>query len=113
MHSGAQRLPVERGNLLSRSPIAASVMQRAEQVVDLLHRRRKMALAYKRTQDEDERIALEQIDSDLAKYHIDIPAIQRAALVSKGAAAGYRSRHAYDGQGFQGRTGELAQSRSD
>ena len=100
MRSGTQRLRVERGNLLPMSPIAESVAHRAEQVVDLVLKRRKMALAYKRTHREDQRIALEQLDNDLAKHNINIPAIQKAALGNKGDTPGCRSRHADTGLGI-------------
>ena len=70
MRSGTQRLPVERGDLLPMSPIAESVAHRAEQVVVLGLKRRKMALAYKRTHREDQRIALQQLDNHEANDNI-------------------------------------------
>ncbi len=86
--------PIERGNLLPTSPIAESVAHRAGQVADLVLKRRKIALAYKRTQSEDQRLALEALDHDLAKHNIHIPAIQKSAIRSKEAAASLRSGNA-------------------
>jgi hypothetical protein len=77
------RAPTKKGRLLPSSPIAESVNHRAEQVRCLVQRRRKLALAYKRNQDESSRLELELIDHDLAQYRIDIPAIQRSAARGK------------------------------
>lgn len=78
MRRGSQTQPIERGNLLPTSPIAESVARRARQVSDLVLQRRKIALAYKRTQGEDQRIALEALDRDLAEHNIHIPEIQKS-----------------------------------
>jgi hypothetical protein len=84
MRPVAQRVPLARGNLLPTSPIAAAVANRAERVSTLVLRRRKIALAYRRTRSEDQRIALEKIDQDLAKHNIDIPAVERLAQGKQG-----------------------------
>jgi hypothetical protein len=77
MRLGSRNVSTVRGNLLPRSPLAAGVEQRAAQVGDLILQRRKIAMAYRRSQSEEGRIALEQVDHDLARYNIDIPAIHR------------------------------------
>jgi hypothetical protein len=73
------RLHIDRGNLLRYGSIAEAVQHRAEQVQCLLLTRRKIALAYKRTHEEHDRLALERIDNELTTYKIDIPAVQRSA----------------------------------
>jgi hypothetical protein len=83
MGQASGRLRIERGNLLPESPVAEAVEYRATQVQYLLLKRRKIALTYKRTQDESDRIALEHIDSELTAYRIDIPAVQRSASSSQ------------------------------
>ena len=77
MRLGTPNVSVVRGNLLPCSLLAAGVAQRAAQVTDLILKRRKIAMAYRRSQTEEERIALALVDNDLAQYNIDIPAINR------------------------------------
>jgi hypothetical protein len=79
--------PIEKGDLLPRSPISQAVEHRAQQVQCLVAKRRKIALAYKRTQDDAYRVELELLDRDLAQYRIDIPAIQRSAARTKKTVA--------------------------
>ena len=71
------KVSVWRGNLLPRSPLAAAVAHRAAQVTDLILKRRKIALAYRRYQSEEQRIALEQVDHALAEHNIDIPSVKK------------------------------------
>jgi hypothetical protein len=94
MRPGTLKPPIERGDLLPTSPIAESVAQRAGQVTDLVLKRRKIALAYKRTQSDDNRIALEALDHDLAKHNIHIPAIRKSAVRRKEAAPSVRPGNA-------------------
>jgi putative NADH-flavin reductase len=56
--------------------IEESVAARASQVTALIRKRRKIALTFRRTQDERDRAELEHIDRELAQHQIDIPAIQ-------------------------------------
>jgi len=77
MRSRTSQVPLVRGNLLPRSPIAASVADRAAQVAPLILKRRSIALAYRRTRSDAQRLELEQIDHALALHNINIPAIQR------------------------------------
>jgi putative NADH-flavin reductase len=56
--------------------IEESVAARASQVKALIRERRKIALTFRRTQDERDRAELERIDRELAQHQIDIPAIQ-------------------------------------
>jgi putative NADH-flavin reductase len=56
--------------------IADPVAARASQVKALIRERRKIALTFRRTQDERDRAELEHIDRELAQHQIDIPAIQ-------------------------------------
>jgi DNA-binding LacI/PurR family transcriptional regulator len=44
---------------------------------ELIQQRRKIALAYRRSQSESDRLRLEEIDKELSRHNIDIPAIQR------------------------------------
>lgn len=60
-----------------------SVAARASQVKALIRERRKIALAFRRTRDAGDRIALEHIDQELAKHHIDIPAIQEQVAMRR------------------------------
>lgn len=77
MRVGTSKAPALRGNLLPHSPLAAAVAHRAEQVGELILRRRRIALDYRRLQSEDLRMALARLDDELAQYNINIPAIQR------------------------------------
>ena len=77
MRYGPSQVPRVRGNLLPHSRIAASVADRAAQVAPLILKRRRIALAYRRTRSDEYRLELEQIDHALACHNIDIPAIQR------------------------------------
>ena len=63
--------------------IADSVATRASQVKTLIRERRKIALTFRRTQDECDRAELEKIDHELAQHHIDIPAIQEQVAMRK------------------------------
>ncbi len=60
-----------------------SAAARASQVKALIRQRRKIALAFRRTQDEGNRVELEHIDQELVKHHIDIPAIQQQVAMRK------------------------------
>ncbi|WP_157817703.1 hypothetical protein [Candidatus Thiodictyon syntrophicum] len=93
MRSGTSKAPLVRGNLLPHSPLGAAVAQRALQVGELVVRRRRTALDYRREQSEDLRIALAHLDDELARYNINIPAIQRLTKRQSQAAS---TRH---GQG--------------
>jgi len=77
MRSDTPQIPLIREHLLPRSAIAAAVAERAAQVTELLVKRRKIALAYRRTRSEARRIELAHLDHALARHNIDIPAIQR------------------------------------
>ncbi len=63
--------------------IAESVAARASQVKALIRERRKIALTFRRTQDERDRAELEHIDHELAQHQIDIPAIQEQVAMRK------------------------------
>lgn len=76
-------VPLTKGNILHGGPIAESVENRARQVGDLLRARRKLALAYKRTQDEACRAELQEMDHTLAEFRIDIPAITERLAVRR------------------------------
>lgn len=77
MYAGTLNEPFIRGDLLPQSAIGNAVAERALRVSGLLQARRRIAMAYRRTQCEDQRMALEQLDEDLAKHNIDLPAIHR------------------------------------
>jgi hypothetical protein len=62
---------------------AESVAARASQVKGLIRERRKISLRFRRTKDERDRAELEHIDQELAKHHIDIPAIQARVAMRK------------------------------
>ena len=66
--------------------IADSVAARASQVKALIRERRKIALTFRRTQDERDRAELEHIDQELARHQIDIPAIQEQVAMRKGGS---------------------------
>ncbi|WP_295446811.1 hypothetical protein [uncultured Thiodictyon sp.] len=50
---------------------------------DLIRERRKAAFGFKRTPDESHRRELQELDDELAKYRIDIPAVQRRSAMTK------------------------------
>lgn len=79
MRSGTPPVPLVRGNLLPRTGVGVAVARRAAQVAPLVRKRRSIALAYRRTRSEAQRMELEQIDRAVAVHNIDIPAIQRLA----------------------------------
>ena len=54
----------------------------------LIHQRRRVALAYRRTQRVNDQRRLEDIDQELASYNIDLPGIQHWVLQQK-----TRNRH--------------------
>ena len=62
---------------------ADAVAARASQVKTLIRERRKIALRFRRTQNERDRAELERIDQELAKHDIDIPAIQERTEMRK------------------------------
>jgi putative NADH-flavin reductase len=66
--------------------IADSVAARASQVKTLIRERRRLALTFRRTQDERDRAELEHIDQELAQHQIDIPAIQEQVAMRKGGS---------------------------
>lgn len=53
------------------------------QVKALIRERRQAALAFGRTRDAADRVELERIDQELARHHIDIPAIQQQVAMRK------------------------------
>jgi hypothetical protein len=63
--------------------IADSGAERASRVKSLLRERRRIALTFRRTQDDRDRAELQQIDLELAQYQIDIPAIQEQVAMRK------------------------------
>lgn len=63
--------------------IADSVAAGASPVKALIRERRKIALMFRRTQDERDRAELERIDQELAKHRIDIPAIEARVAMRK------------------------------
>lgn len=69
---------IQSGKTLQNSLTAESVEDRASQVKGLIRERRRLALAYRRSRNEVDREHLERIDHELAKYNIDIPAIQQS-----------------------------------
>jgi len=73
---------IKKGSLLTGSPLAAAIERRARAVGSLLRERRTTALALRRTQDERYRTALENLDKELIKYQINIPAIQQRQVMS-------------------------------
>lgn len=50
---------------------------------ELIHQRRKVGLAYRRSQSAGDRRRLEDIDQELARYNIDLPGIQHWVLQQK------------------------------
>ncbi|MEA3642932.1 MAG: hypothetical protein VBE63_23755 [Lamprobacter sp.] len=54
----------------------------------LIHQRRRVGLAYRRSQSASDRRRLEDIDQELAHYNIDLPGIQHWVLEQK-----TRNRH--------------------
>lgn len=72
-----------KGRILRSGPLLESVELRAQQVGDLLRERRRLALAFKRTGDEAYLSELRDKDNALAKYRIDIPAIEKRLTVGK------------------------------
>jgi len=63
--------------------IADSGAAPTSQVKTLIRERRKIALTFRRTQDERDRAELEHIDQELAQHQIDIPAIQQQVAKRK------------------------------
>lgn len=84
---------IKKGNLLTGSPLAAAVERRARAVSGLLTERRTTALALRRTQDERYRTALENIDKELIKYQIDIPAIQQRQAMRNNSSDQFTADH--------------------
>ena len=64
-------------------PIAEAVTAGASRVKTLIRERRRIALTFRRTQNERDRAELERIDQELAKHGIDIPAIQERTEMRK------------------------------
>jgi putative NADH-flavin reductase len=62
---------------------AAVVAASASQVKALIRERRKIALTFRRTRSESDRAELEQVDQELAKHDIDIPAIKKQVAQRK------------------------------
>ncbi len=54
----------------------------------LIHQRRRVGLAYRRSQSASDHQRLEDIDQELTRYNIDLPGVQRLVLQRK-----TRSRH--------------------
>ncbi|WP_295385923.1 hypothetical protein [uncultured Thiodictyon sp.] len=73
----------QQGCRSSYSPLAAALECRVRQVGDLIRERRKVACQFKRIPDERHRLALQRCDEELAKYRIDIPAVQRLSAIAK------------------------------
>ena len=73
----------EQRCLASYNLLAAAVECRVRQVADLIRERRKVACEFKRIPDERRRLALQRCDEELAKYQIDIPAVQRRSAMAK------------------------------
>ncbi len=59
------------------------IKARALRVRALIHDRRRLAAAFRRTQDESDRAQLENIDRELIKHNIDIPAVQQQVAMRK------------------------------
>jgi hypothetical protein len=70
-------------NILPNLPMAESIEDRVSQVKGLIRERRRIALAYRRSQGEFDRDQLERIDHALAGYNIDIPAVQQSVARRK------------------------------
>lgn len=56
---------------------------RALGVKTLILKRRRFAVAFRRTQDESDRAQLERIDRELDQHNIDIPAVQQQVALRK------------------------------
>ena len=82
MGGTSSNVVVRKGPLLPHSALSEAVERRAGQVTDLIRERRRIALKLRRTQDDISRLELEQIDNQLVKYRIDIPAIQQRRAMS-------------------------------
>ncbi|MBK1716944.1 hypothetical protein CKO27_04620 [Thiocystis violacea] len=63
--------------------MAESLAPRILQAKELIRERRRIALAYRRSQSDFDRDRLEIIDHELASHNIDIPAIQRCVAQRK------------------------------
>lgn len=50
---------------------------------ELIHQRRRVALAYRRSQSARDQRRLEDIDQELTRYNIDLPGIQHWVLQQK------------------------------
>ncbi|RKT44561.1 hypothetical protein [Thiocapsa rosea] len=70
-------------NILPNHAAAESVEDSTSQVKGLIRERRRIALAYRRSQSEIDRERLERIDRELAGYNIDIPAILQSVARRK------------------------------
>lgn len=68
---------VRKGNTLPNPRMSESVEDRVSQVKGLIRERRRIALAYRRSQSDVDRDRLARIDRELAGHNIDIPAIQQ------------------------------------
>jgi hypothetical protein len=72
----ADSRPVAKGVRAQGSPGISAVR-------DLIRARRRIALAYRRTQSDIDRHRLADIDRELAEYNIDIPAIEHLVAQRK------------------------------
>ena len=82
MSTSSTPVPAHEVRPLTRR-IADSVAAPTSQVKTLIRERRKIALTFRRTQDERDRAELEHIDHELAQHHIDIPAIKEQVAMRK------------------------------
>ena len=74
---------IQSGYIQPTPPMAESAEDRALQVKGLIRERRRVGLAYRRSQSEVDRDHLERIDRELVAYDIDIPAIQQSVARRK------------------------------
>ncbi|MCF7976631.1 MAG: hypothetical protein K9L82_01185 [Chromatiaceae bacterium] len=63
---------------------------------ELIRERRRVALAYRRSQSDSDRQRLKDIDQELARFNIDIPAILQL-VAQRGAAEHHQGHHRQSG----------------
>lgn len=78
------KTPIEQSpSLRPNRPSAESIKRPVSPVKELIRKRRRIAMSYRRSQSEIDRYHLEAIDHELASYNIDIPAVQHCVAQRK------------------------------
>jgi hypothetical protein len=83
MKRGRDQLAIDSAIDRRMHPTERPVAGRASQVRALIQLRRRIALSLKRTQDEVDQTKLAEVDHDLSKHNIDIPAIEKRVAMRK------------------------------